>query len=141
MTANITGIRSSESARSTLLSQVLRFGLVGVACATVDYTSLVVAVALGVWADVARGLSFALGSTVAYLLNRRYTFNSRRDALEAASVAAAYAVTFVIIMAVNAVARRVLPDSSWQITLAWMLSQSVGTTFNFLTQRTLIFSR
>ena len=55
MTANITGIRSSESARSTLLSQVLRFGLVGVACATVDYTSLVVAVALGVWAGLRRG--------------------------------------------------------------------------------------
>lgn len=121
--------------------QAFRFGLVGIVGAVVDFGSKTLLVALGVQDDLARALSFVLGSTTAYLLNRRWTFTSRRDTREVLSVAATYGLTFLLIVAVYAVSRRVLPVSSWRLTEAWVISQAVGTSFNFLVQRLLVFRR
>ncbi len=54
-------------------------------------------------------------------------------------MAVSYALTLVLITVINAIALRTLPDSAWQTTLAWVMSQGVGTSFNFLVQRTIIF--
>lgn len=134
-----TAERSTRPKPNGLLGQLLRFGMVGVVSATADYGSLLLMVAFGVWQEPARAMSFVLGSTTAYLLNRRWTFVSRRDAKEAAAVAAVYGATFVLILTIYSLARHSLPVSPWQITIAWVLSQGIGTSFNFLTQRLLIF--
>ncbi|QUH06502.1 GtrA family protein [Saccharopolyspora erythraea] len=123
------------------MTQAFRFGLVGVVGAVVDYGSLLVMVGLGLWDSPARALSFAAGSTTAYLLNRRWTFTSKRNAREAAAVAVVYAMTFALIVGAYAAADRLLPASPWHLTLAWAVSQGIGTTFNFLAQRTLVFRR
>jgi putative flippase GtrA len=107
----------------------------------VDFGSLHLMIALGVQEDLTRALSFLLGSTTAYLLNRRWTFPSRRDTREVVAVAVVYALTFVLILGINGVSVRTLPESAWRITLAWALSQGIGTTFNFVAQRTLVFRR
>ncbi len=124
-----------------LTEQLWRFGLVGGVGALVDYGSMLLWLVAGLSEDPARALSFLGGSTVAYLLNRRYTFASRRDTREVVAVAAVYTVTYLIILAVYAVSWRTLPVSEWTITLAWVLSQGVGTSFNFLAQRLFVFRR
>lgn len=121
--------------------QAFRFGLVGVVGAITDYGSMLGMLGLGLQVDLARAASFVLGSTAAYLLNRRWTFTSRRDTREVLSVAATYGLTFLLIVAVYALTRRVLPESMWRLTAAWVISQGIGTTFNFLTQRMIIFRR
>lgn len=132
---------SSTSKPTGLFAQLSRFGMSGGIGAVVDYSSVLLFVALGVFPEVARGLSFCCGSITAYLLNRLWTFNSRRNAREVGLVAGIYALTFLIVLAVNAIALRLLPDGWWTVTLAWVLSQGIGTTFNFVTQRTLVFQR
>ena len=121
------------------LSQAFRFGLVGIGGAIVDYSSLQLILALGVWPELARVFSFTIGSTFVYLLNRRWTFTSRRNARELVALAVVLALTFALVGGVNALGLRLLPESPWRITLAWAISQAVATTFNFLAQRTFVF--
>ncbi len=121
--------------------QLVRFGLVGGVGAVVDYSSMMLVLAAGVAEDPARALSFLCGSTVAYLLNRRFTFESRRDTREVVSLAVVLTITYVLIIAVHAVTWRVLPPSPWTLTFAWAVSQGVGTSFNFLAQRLVVFGR
>ncbi|MFC7341159.1 GtrA family protein [Saccharopolyspora griseoalba] len=122
-------------------TQALRFGLVGIGGAIVDYGSLRALLVLGTWPDLARVLSFVVGSTAVYLVNRRWTFTSRRNAPEVVRLAVVLVITFGLVAGVNSLCLRVLPDSAWRITLAWAISQAVATTFNFLAQRTFVFRR
>lgn len=130
---------SSTSHTKNVFVQLIKFGLVGGLGAVVDYGSLIVFTSIGIQADLSRALSFILGSTTAYFLNRSWTFTGRKDAREALSVAIVYGMTFVIIVAVNAIFLRALPDSEWRLTLAWIVSQGIGTTFNFVVQRLWVF--
>lgn len=128
-----------QAKRLGFFSQAFRFGLVGIGGAIVDYGSLTLILASGVWPELARVLSFIIGSTAVYLLNRRWTFTSRRNSREVVALTVVLAMTFALVGGVNALALRLLPDSPWQITLAWAISQAVATTFNFLAQRTFVF--
>lgn len=122
-------------------SQAFRFGLIGIGGAIVDYSSLQLIIALGVWPELARVFSFTIGSTAVYLLNRRWTFSSRRNAREVVALTVVLAATFALVGGVNALGLLLLPESSWRITLAWAISQAVATTFNFLAQRTFVFPK
>ncbi|MBK0865194.1 MAG: GtrA family protein [Saccharopolyspora sp.] len=130
-----------EAERIGFFSQALRFGLVGIGGAVVDFGSLQLILAAGVWPNLARVLSFTIGSTAVYLVNRRWTFTARRDFREKAALTTVLAITFVLVGVTNALARQLLPDSSWQITLAWAVSQAIATAFNFVAQRTFVFRR
>ncbi len=141
MAANATRAPQGRTQQRGLLAQAFRFGLVGIGGAIVDYGSLQVILAAGVVPDLARVLSFSIGSTFVYLINRRWTFTAQRDVREVVSLALVLALTFGLVGGVNALALRGLPDSSWTITLAWAISQAVGTAFNFLAQRTFVFRR
>ncbi|GAA2336961.1 GtrA family protein [Saccharopolyspora halophila] len=139
MTSSSAGAAAQRSNRLGFFSQALRFGIVGIGGAVVDYSSLRLLLVLGVWPDLARVFSFIIGSTTVYLVNRRWTFTSRRNAREVVSLSVVLAITFGLVVGVNAVARRALPESAWPITLAWAISQAVATTFNFLAQRSFVF--
>jgi putative flippase GtrA len=105
----------------------------------VDFGSLQLAVALGMAPEPARIVSFTVGSTVVYLVNRRWTFTSRRDRREIGALALVLAATFALVGATNMLALAVLPDAAWRISLAWVISQGVATLFNFTAQRVLVF--
>ncbi|GAB3675278.1 GtrA family protein [Saccharopolyspora tripterygii] len=128
-----------ETNHAGFFSQALRFGIVGVGGAVVDYSSLQLILVLGVVPELARVLSFIIGSTAVYLVNRRWTFTSRRNSREVITLAIVLAVTFALVGVVNALSLHLLPESVWRITLAWAISQAVGTAFNFLAQRTFVF--
>lgn len=125
--------------RRGFLGQASRFVAVGVVGALVDSGVYALALHLGVWLHAARALSFACGTTTAYVLNRRWAFRVSGGARRATSYAVLYGTMFFVILGVNALALAVLPAVWWAIPLAWVLSQGFGTTCNFVLLRTVVF--
>lgn len=126
-------------ARSRLSTQLIRFVLVGGVAAIVDYSIYQGLLATGLWVHLAKALSFIAGTTTAYLINRRWTFHSRGDRTEFASVMALYGITFVVQVGMNAAMLALLPPIRGQITCAFVVAQGFATSINFIVQRTVIF--
>jgi putative flippase GtrA len=128
-----------EEGRRTLVQQAVRFVTVGIAGAVVDLSVYLLALHLGMWVVGARALSFACGTTTAYVLNRRWAFGVEGGARRAAGFALLYGTTFFVIIGVNAAALAVLPERWWTVTFAWALSQGLGTVCNFVMLRLVVF--
>ena len=125
--------------RRGLLDQLVRFAAVGGFSAVVDYCVYQLMLHLGLPTWGARAISFVVGTTTAYALNRRWAFQVEGGRRRAAGFAMLYSVTFFVILGVNALALAVLPDSSWEVTLAWAISQGFGTACNFVMLRWVVF--
>ncbi|CAM3683262.1 GtrA family protein [Kibdelosporangium persicum] len=122
-----------------LLTQLTRFVLVGGLAAIVDYGSYQALVALGTWVHLAKAISFILGTTTAYLLNRRWTFNATGGAAPVAKFMLLYTVTFFVNVGVNALMLHLLGDFRWHLTVAWVIAQGTATLINFVMLRTVVF--
>ncbi|GAB3914301.1 GtrA family protein [Kibdelosporangium lantanae] len=123
-----------------LMAQLIRFVLVGGLSAVVDYGTYQLFYNIGIWADVAKGMSFILGTTTAYLLNRRWTFNNATGGrASAAKFVALYTVTFFVNVGVNALMLRLLGDFPGHLSVAWVIAQAVATAINFVMLRTVVF--
>ena len=59
-----------------LRGQLGRFVAVGLVSAVVDFGVYHLLLLAGLWPAPAKGISFVLGTTTAYLLNRRFTFTA-----------------------------------------------------------------
>ncbi|MGB6165869.1 MAG: GtrA family protein [Pseudonocardiaceae bacterium] len=125
--------------RLRLSTQLIRFALVGGISAMVDYSSYQTLLALGLWVHLAKALGFIAGTTTAYLINRRWTFQGRGGRAQLASVMALYGITFVAQVGMNAVMLTLLPPSRGVITYAFVVAQGIATCINFIVQRTVIF--
>jgi putative flippase GtrA len=126
-------------ARSRLSTQLTRFVLVGGVAAVVDYSSYQALLAGGLWVHLAKALGFIAGTTTAYLINRRWTFQGRGGRGEFASVMGLYGITFVVQVGMNAVMLALLPPIRGEITFAFVVAQGIATSINFIVQRTVIF--
>ena len=124
-----------------LATQLTRFVLVGGCAAVVDYSSYQALLALGLWVHLAKALAFILGTTTAYLINRRWTFQAQGGGAQFASVMTLYAITFAVQVGMNAVMLGLLPPMTGKITLAFVVAQGTATCINFVVQRTVIFRR
>ena len=124
-----------------LSTQLTRFVLVGGVAAIVDYSSYQALLVLGLWVHLAKALGFIAGTTTAYLINRRWTFQSQGGPGQFASVMALYGITFVIQVGMNAVMLALLPPIRGEITGAFVVAQGTATCINFIVQRTVIFRR
>ncbi len=124
-----------------LSTQLTRFVLVGAVAFVVDLSCYQTLLALGLWVHLAKALAFVAGTTTAYLINRRWTFQSRGSRAEYASIVALYAITFVVQVGMNAVMLAVLPPFRGEITCAFVIAQGLATAINFIVQRTVIFRR
>ena len=129
----------AQEAGDGLVRQLLRFGIVGGFSALVDLGVYTLGLHLGLATYAARALSFAAGTTTAYALNRRWTFAATGGTRRAAGFAVLYGTTVVVILATNALALALLPESSWRVTLAWAVSQGLGTAINFVLLRRVVF--
>ena len=129
------------AARLRLSTQLTRFVLVGGVSAIVDYSSYQALLALGLWVHLAKALGFIAGTTTAYLINRRWTFQGRGGRAQFAAVMALYGITFVVQVGVNAVMLAILPPMRGEITVAFIVAQGLATSINFIVQRTVIFHR
>ncbi len=125
-----------------LRTQLVRFVLTGGLSALVDFGVLTLLMALGLGHTAAKAVSFVAGTTTAYLINRRWTFQSTGSRSALAAVMGLYAATFVVQVGLFAVLFPWL-EGRWGVRVAqaagFVIAQGVATTVNFVVQRTLIF--
>jgi putative flippase GtrA len=125
-----------------LVAQLSRFVAVGALSALVDFGAYHALLALGTWVHGAKAISFILGTTTAYLLNRRFTFTSTQGGTARfAGFVLLYGTTFTINIGMNALMLAVLPQMPFRVSLAWVIAQATATAINFVMLRTVVFRR
>lgn len=133
----------TRTTRLPLRTQLLRFVVTGGLSAVVDYGLLLALSALGLDPRAAKALSFVAGTTTAYLINRRWTFQAEPSKRRFAAVVALYAVTFAVQVGLFAVLYPVVLAWSGSMlaanTVGFVIAQGVATTVNFVVQRAVIF--
>lgn len=122
-----------------LVGQLVRFVAIGVLAAGVDFGTYHLVLSFGVWASVCKAISFILGTTTAYLLNRKFTFRASGTSGEVAKFALLYIVTFFVNVGVNALMLSLMSHWSWRYNVAWLIAQGVATAINFVMLRTVVF--
>lgn len=130
---------TDSSPRLGLAAQLTRFVAIGVLSALVDFGVYHGLLALGLFASAAKAISFVCGTTTAYLLNRRFTFQAAAGRGRLAGFLALYGTTFVINVGTNALMLAVLPAMPLRVSAAWVIAQGVATTINFVMLRTIVF--
>lgn len=132
----------AELAPSTPLSlktQVVRFILTGGLSAIVDFGLYVLFLWLGLQVNVAKTLSFIAGTTTAYLINRRWTFQAPPSTARFIAVVALYALTYVVQIGINYLFYLKFAGQPWQVPVAFVIAQGTATVINFVVQRAVIF--
>jgi putative flippase GtrA len=129
--------------RLPLGTQLWRFVVTGGLSAIVDYGLLVGLMALGLTHTPAKMLSFVAGTTTAYLINRRWTFQAEPSKRRFAGVLGLYAITFVVQVGLFELLYPWVLGWSGSVlmaqTIGFVIAQGVATTVNFVVQRTVIF--
>jgi putative flippase GtrA len=134
-------VTATRTEPAGLFGQLTRFVAVGAVSALVDLGVYQLLLHLGLWVHAAKAISFILGTTTAYLLNRRFTFATSGGKGRFAGFVALYGTTFALNVGVNALALAFLPDMPLRITLAWVLAQGTATVVNFVMLRSVVFRR
>ncbi|MFT3716374.1 MAG: GtrA family protein [Gordonia sp. (in: high G+C Gram-positive bacteria)] len=96
-----------------------------------------------------KAFGFILGTTVAYLINRRWTFRAEPSKARFIAVVLLYGVTFFVNVGLYAwlmhVGMNMLPDDPSKLgklactVIAFGIAQGVATVINFVVQRAVIF--
>lgn len=127
-------------AQPGLAAQLGRFVAVGALSALVDFGGYHALLALGTYVHLAKAISFILGTTTAYLLNRRFTFAASEGGRSRfAGFLLLYGTTFAINIGMNALMLAVLPEVDLRVSLAWVIAQGTATAINFVMLRTVVF--
>ena len=140
---------TSDQQRS-LSTQLTRFVITGGLSAIVDFGLLLLGMGLGLDHTTAKAISFIAGTTTAYLINRRWTFQSTGSKRKFAAVVVLYAVTFFLQVGIFAALYPWLVGLGLGVDLirgfnpaqlvGFVVAQGMATTVNFLVQRGLIFT-
>lgn len=123
-----------------LKTQIIRFTLTGGFSAVVDYGLYSLLLNLvGLPVSVAKSIGFVAGTTTAYLINRRWTFQAPPSRLRFLAVVVLYAVTFAVQVGINAMLYHAFDEVWWRQPLAFVVAQGTATVINFVVQRLVIF--
>lgn len=122
----------------------MRFIAVGVVSAIVDFGLTLTLNALGLQRSVAKAIGWCAGTLTAYVLNSKWTFNSKTSAKSTAAVAALYLSTFAVQNFIYWVLESPLDalglSKFWVNLVAFVIAQGVATVTNFIVQRVFIFN-
>ncbi len=128
--------------------QIIRFIAVGLIATVVDasiYAGLLSTV-LPDRNDVAKACSFLVGTTVSYLLNKRWTFEAtERDPKQTANFIALYGFTWILNVAANRTTLAALLDYelvtavSLATSISFVVATAASTVVNFFGQKYWVF--
>ena len=122
-----------------LKTQVWRFIVTGGLSAIVDFGLYVALLAAGLHVNVAKTISFIAGTTTAYLINRRWTFQAPPSRSRFVAVVMLYAVTYAVQVGINYTFYTLWDDKPWRVPVAFVIAQGTATVINFVVQRAVIF--
>lgn len=126
--------------RLPLRTQVLRFVITGGLSAIVDFGLYVLLyLILGVHPDLAKAVGFIAGTTTAYLINRRWTFQAAPSTARLIGVWVLYLTTFVVQVGLNHLFLVLLNYTPTAVAVAFVIAQGTATVINFVVQRAVIF--
>lgn len=129
---------------STLKQQLVPFLLIGVGCAVIDFgiTHSLIEF-MGMQRDFAKAVGWVFGTVAAYVLNSKFSFQSKINAKKAGAVFVLYAVTFAVQMVLWRVTDSPLTSlglvNPWKNVVSFVIAQGVATVTNFELQRHWIF--
>jgi putative flippase GtrA len=122
-----------------LKTQVVRFIVTGVLAAIVDFGLYAAGLAAGLNVNVAKSLSFVVGTATAYLINRRWTFQAPPSKARFVAVMLLYALTYTVQVGINYIFYMQFAEHAWRVPVAFVIAQGTATVINFIVQRTVIF--
>lgn len=125
-------------------SQLLRFLVVGVFCAVLDFgLTYLLTHAFGFTRVTAKIVGWCLGTLVAYLLNSKFTFQAKITGKRALAVFVLYLSTLGVQTLLYWVTNDPLIAlglvDPWKDAVSFVIAQGVATVTNFVLQRVLIF--
>jgi putative flippase GtrA len=141
-------LRPEDDTRLPLVTQAWRFLVTGGLSAIVDFGLYLVFLRLfaSTWdasedlrVNVAKTLSFIAGTTTAYLINRRWTFQAPPSRARFIAVVILYALTYLVQVGINHLFYFHFAGEPWRVPVAFVIAQGTATVINFIVQRAVIF--
>ncbi len=123
-----------------LKTAIVRFIITGAGSAVLDFgLTLILQYGANLPEWLAKACGFVLGTTVAYLINRRWTFKAEPSTARFVAVVILYLVTFGAQVGIYTALSHVWPETKLYSLFAFVIAQGIATVINFVVQRAVIF--
>jgi len=120
---------------SQIKKELKRFLIVGFTGVGIDLTVYYILLNF-LSTDVAKGISFVVGATVAFILNKYWTFEKHEKSYkEVLKFSILYAVT----LGVNILTNKIVLEMTEIVFLAFLVATGVSTVLNFIGQKWWVF--